>query len=294
MDEERGDAFGTSTQRVLAAPGGQTESLERAPNLEEHKSKRYDGITGIADDMDTDAVVLDGQTRAKNREFARRLNALEERRVRWERHLDIEVQQRVVADEEVRIGFFKATTDVDETFQASMQAEKDRFEDMINYMSKDRQDAWWDSFRYFVDVTVPDVVDKQSGEVTRHLHKSKETFEIDNTKLLKREDKIWARYHHHVKDVDQAFKQEEKTRWFSQMTMAESIDDADRRCDRMDERVHTESTARLVTLKDAVQGEQEERSRRDAEILDNLEKSTARLQAAILKNFGAGAEVGVA
>lgn len=50
---------------------------------------------------------------------------------------------------------------------------------------------------------------------------------------------------------------------------------------------------KLVKQKEAVVGEQETRSRRDAELLVNLEKAVTRLQAAILRNFGAAAEAGV-
>ena len=65
-----------ATLRQLAAPGGQSEALIRAPPAEEHKSKRYDGITSYATELDDDADVLDDQTRAKNREFERRLVGL--------------------------------------------------------------------------------------------------------------------------------------------------------------------------------------------------------------------------
>ncbi len=40
-------------------------------------------------------------------------------------------------------------------------------------------------FDEFVNVTVPGIIEEQSGSVTRHLQKSHESFYIDNTKLLK-------------------------------------------------------------------------------------------------------------
>ena len=192
-----------ATVRLVAAPGGLTEAQARAPPEELHKSKRYDGITAYAGELQEDRGVLDEQTRAKNREFLRRLHGLEERRLRWERHLEIELQQREVVDDEIRAVFFKSLNAVEERFMATLAKHDAFFEEEVRVMDEDRQCKWYDSFRHFVDVTVPDVIDKQSGAVTRHLHKSRETFEIENTKLLKREDKIWTRFAAHKKEVKQ-------------------------------------------------------------------------------------------
>lgn len=44
----------------------------------------------------------------------------------------------------------------------------------------------------FVKETVPRIVDEQSGAVTRKLHKARETFDIENAKISKREQKVPA------------------------------------------------------------------------------------------------------
>lgn len=41
-----------------------------------------------------------------------------------------------------------------------------------------------------VHVTVPRIVDEQSGAVTRKLQKARETFDIENAKIAKRERKV--------------------------------------------------------------------------------------------------------
>jgi hypothetical protein len=53
----------------------------------------------------------------------------------------------------------------------------------------------------FVNVTVPEVIERQQGTVTRHLKKARESFEIDNTKLLQREQDIIDNFAAHVKDA---------------------------------------------------------------------------------------------
>lgn len=45
----------------------------------------------------------------------------------------------------------------------------------------------------FVNKTVPRTVDEQSGAVTRKLQKAQETFDIENAKIQKREQKVrWS------------------------------------------------------------------------------------------------------
>lgn len=46
----------------------------------------------------------------------------------------------------------------------------------------------------FTNTTVPRVVDEQSGAVTRKLQKAHETFDIENAKIAKREQKVPVPY----------------------------------------------------------------------------------------------------
>ena len=76
----------------------------------------------------------------------------------------------------------------------------------------------------FVHVTVPKVIDEQSGAVTRHLQKSREEFDIDNTKLMKREEKIKEHFAVHVEEAEEFDKQEAKTRFrFQQQYVVSSM-----------------------------------------------------------------------
>ena len=75
----------------------------------------------------------------------------------------------------------------------------------------------------------------RSSKVTRHLKKARETFDIDNTKLLKREAKIVESFEEHVDRTKNDFTQETKTRVRAQRVLEELIDERNRLWDRCEE-----------------------------------------------------------
>ena len=88
---------------------------------------------------------------------------------------------------------------------------------------------------HFVKVTVPTVIDRQSGIVARKLQKAHDTFDIENAKILKREQKITVRFDKHVQRSAQSFEDERATRRAKFTVLGEDIDDVERLDDRADE-----------------------------------------------------------
>jgi hypothetical protein len=60
----------------------------------------------------------------------------------------------------------------------------------------------------FMTVTVPAVIEQQSGAVTRKLQKANETFDIENAKVMKREQKVVKRFEAHVSKTAQVLEDE--------------------------------------------------------------------------------------
>jgi hypothetical protein len=63
----------------------------------------------------------------------------------------------------------------------------------------------------FMTVTVPAVIEQQSGAVTRKLQKANETFDIENAKVMKREQKVVKRFEAHVGKTAQDLEDEKVT-----------------------------------------------------------------------------------
>ena len=61
-------------------------------------------------------------------------------------------------------------------------------------------------------MTVPEIIEQNSGVVTRKLEKADETFNNENAKVLKREQRIVRRYESHVLKAAQALEDEKVIR----------------------------------------------------------------------------------
>lgn len=77
------------------------------------------------------------------------------------------------------------------------------------------------------------LIEKQSGRVTRHLIKSQERFDIENTKLMKREKKIVQRFEEHVDNVSVCLKEMERKRRLCFIVQEEDVVQEERDADRV-------------------------------------------------------------
>jgi len=69
-----------------------------------------------------------------------------------------------------------------------------------------------EDLHHFVHVTVPKAIDECSGIIARKVEKARETFQIENTKVMKREEKIVERFCKHVGQTAQGMEDENASR----------------------------------------------------------------------------------
>jgi hypothetical protein len=286
-------SFGFS--RVVNPPGsygGKTMSLEHAESPHSRVSKRYDAITDGAEKLENDQTFLRAQAIAKNRAFIVRIEALHERIGRWEVRVKAETEAREREDAQIRVALASKLTDLEERFMRRLLAEERKIEvDEVPGVHR-RYDLWYEDFREFVDVTVPDVIEMQQGQVTRHLKKARESFEIDNTKLLQREQDIRDNFAAHVKEAVRMQEQETKTRTRDQLLLEEVINERTRVWDRCEEDFYAPYMTQITEMKGAMEEEVVVRAENDMVVLETMKESMDRLQAVVLQNFGRSANNG--
>jgi hypothetical protein len=145
--------------------------------------------------------------------------------------------------------------------------------------------------RVFVHETVPAVIDRQSGIIGRKLQKAHDTFDIENAKIMKREQKIIQRFERHVERTAQSFEDERATRRGKFMLLEEDIDDVERVDDRAEERHCVAVFDELEAIAAVLQAECRRRELEDNSLLDSMLYSQAKLQHSVLESFGADAEL---
>jgi hypothetical protein len=275
--------------RVINPPGsygGKTMSLEHAESPHSRVSKRYDAITDGAEKLEHDQTFLRAQAIAKNRAFIVRIEALHERIGRWEERVKAETEAREREDAQIRVALASKLADLEERFITRLVAEEEKIEVEEVPKVHRRYDLWYEDFRQFVDVTVPEVIERQQGTVTRHLKKARESFEIDNTKLLQREQDIRDNFASHVKDAVRMQQQETKTRTRDQLLLEEVINERTRVWDRCEEDFYAPYMTQITEMKGAMEEEVKIRAENDMVVLETMKESMDRLQSVVLTNFG--------
>ena len=150
-------------------------SLEHAESPHSRVSKRYDAITDGAEKLEHDQTFLRAQAIAKNRAFIVRIEALHERIGRWEVRVQAETVAREREDAQIRVALASKLVDLEDRFIKRLVAEERKIEEEEVPKVHRRYDLWYEDFRKFVDVTVPEVIERQQGTVTRHLKKARES-----------------------------------------------------------------------------------------------------------------------
>ena len=173
----------------------------QAPPQERHKSKHYDLLEKEAAFLDAEKEYLHQQALSKERQFKKNVAKFASRIERFKKKISAEEAIRDAEDARIREYWTKGLREIEANFERQLTAECRLVTDELLPPIAQRLDDWKADFDHFVNVTVPTTIENQSGRVTRHLIKSQETFEIDNTKLMKREKKIVERFEGRVKDV---------------------------------------------------------------------------------------------
>ncbi|RHY32761.1 hypothetical protein DYB32_002270 [Aphanomyces invadans] len=171
-----------------------------------------------------------------------------------------------------------------------------------------REDNVQVQFNEFINVTIPSIIEALQGTITRRLDKSHETFDIDNTKLLKREKKMTNQVESHERKTAQAFVDEKERRSTTFVALQEEMHTTMRTDDRQVRRPHNGSISikgkdstlwealaekkqsgmieTIVALTSQYDEVRRVREAEDAELLEKVSSAMERLHTSILSSFG--------
>ena len=229
---------------------------------------------------------------AKQQSFQQRLDELDGLREGIDALIEQEVQARGEQDQAVREIFSNTLRSLQQQYHADLNARFDRIERESyeplrqNILKLERQ------MRDFVDTTVPLVIEEQTGQVVRYMTRAHETFDIDNTKLLKREEKIIERFERHREETKALLAHLESTSIKSLIDMDEDLDLIEREDDRAEESFQCDILRKISLLKVRIQVEKQARRAQDKILVDSFEASMSQLQQACLANYAAAEAAG--
>lgn len=264
--------------------------VKRPPVADAPETKRAKPIGDQTTALVREMSVLEASTKVRNQELYKHLNAIETRGRRWEAKLRVEVEERDRAHAELLVHFDKALADATALEEGALMDVMEKFHGELIPAQEDRMTTSEKEVDHFVKVTVPTVIDRQSGIVGRKLQKAHDTFDIENAKILKREQKITVRFDKHVQQSAQSFEDERATRRAKFTLLSEDMQDIERLDDRAEERHNSAAHNSIVALRSQLQEECRVREKEDNTLLDSMIYSQMKLQASVLEAFGAESE----
>jgi len=275
----------------IAAPNSRPTHVVRPPFAVAPESKRAPKIENQEISLKNELITLEEGTKARNREFYRQIEEIEDRGKQWEGKLKAEIEEQRQTHKQL----FKL---FDTSLSTTIQREKQDLIDCIELYHREKippqESRMTDNEKgveTFVHETIPAVVDRQSGIVSRKLQKAHDTFDIENAKVMKREQKIVSRFRKHVERTAQAFEDERATRTSKFSLLGEEISDNERINDRQEEKLIREVIEEIAKMRAILQEEIGTREKEDNTLLDTMLYAQQRLQESILRSFGAEAEL---
>lgn len=281
------ERFAGPSLRRVAPPGGPTQTIQKAPPREILDSKRIPLMSTVESDLHVMEGVLDEGTRRRNREFKRRMDAVEERQIEWKERLKEEEKGR---DEEHLV----VLGGIEKMLDSTVKGIWDKIENDFSVFHRvhippleDRMTKQEEDFEYFVYTTVPRLIDECTEIIARRVEKARETFIIENTKVMKREEKIVERFERHVGRTMQGMEDEEATRISKLRLLTEEIDVPERVDEREEEVRITKTMKEIIVVREMIAQIVSERKVEDGVVLDQMLKTQEKLQKSVLENFGA-------
>lgn len=279
-------AFKRAYAQTIAPPGGKLSRVILPAVSMPPDSKRSQLIENAEDDLEKEMDVLKADTVVRNMEIEARLEEIRVQGMRWKEKLSREVACRDETHTAILAEWNAMFLSFNTACEKEINLEFNQVENQEIPPEGKRHEVLLNCFRAFVDIEVPAIIEELQGSVTRSLAKSHETFDIDNDKLMKREERIIDRFVKHQKHTSKAFGIEASTRFKKFQTIGEDIQDTRRVDDRQSESIMVETMDRLVAMKAELLAVAGIRERDDLEMLEKLTQAMSKLQTSVLTNFG--------
>jgi hypothetical protein len=136
--------------------------------------------------LDLNLGELDLGTKARNRAFQDRLDEVWHSTEGWEAKLKIEAKEAVETILNLKDDYQKHLDNLSRSLQEEINSIYDKYDLEMIVKESSRVDVIEKNVELFFMTVVPATIEQQSGEVSRQLRRTYETFDIEKKKELKR------------------------------------------------------------------------------------------------------------
>ena len=195
----------------IAPPGGKRATVDCVMGDVFDDSKRIASIDQQDTDLQHNMKYLDQGTRAKNREFEIQVNYLHGMIDQIQKKLQVASRERqdasIQLEKRMKVNFEELIKEHLDRIDIEFDKVKEEVPPIRDHIADVEKDS-----QHYVNVIVPDVIEKQSGQVMKKLKAAHESFDIEVAKIQTREEKIKEKYANHKANTAQTFCDETHTR----------------------------------------------------------------------------------
>ena len=274
----------------FTAPGLKSQLIDIAPESDEPQSKRYDVLAEGDDSLDRNQKVLDDGTKARNRAFQERLDAVWASTRGYDGLLQKEAKEAGETILDIREKYQKAIEVFNTQLLEDIRVAFDKLDNDLYPVQTERLEVIRKGVDVFVDETVPANIEKQSGQVSRSLRKAFESFHIEQQKERNREVKFVNNCNHFIQSTAQKFADEDAMMTASLYTLEDDVVENERRAARLHYRRHDGAVDEIVKIRAVIDQERRIRATEDADLLDTVIETQGLIQKTVLEHFGANSE----
>jgi len=226
----------------------------------------------------------------KNQVFEDRLDEIRGTAAAFEAKLRTEVRECLEQNNQLKADYENHALVFKKSITKLVNKTYDRFDKDLYPAVEKRVNELDKKIEVFINVTVPENMERHTGEISRKLKKQYETFDIERQKEIKREAKLVAKASDHLQNTAQRFMDEDALRTARFFALEEEITDRERRAVRNHDRHFDTICTTMEQGQSALALEAQTRRSADGNILDAIFETQGLLQQTVFEHFGSDSQ----
>ncbi|GLD96047.1 hypothetical protein PINS_up004725 [Pythium insidiosum] len=257
-----------------AAPDPRDEDAEALAQLSATATKHK--LDKLMNDFSTFDDVMRIGTRQRREKDEHRLAEMKQEMSRLEKKLEAEIRKRVEMNKSLQSYCDEQVTLMTQHFEELLAARAKQVQDRLDCLAQEIQDVQALVEKEKHDI--PLMIEAKTNELTQKLIAFMDKFEEERLRRIAQEEAIMKRLSDHEHATSEAFDRERRDRELKYSDLKNALDTYTSTRIRGDEKFQAFAQEQIASIQNALVAEAQAREREDDEIIEALNRYTAKLQ----------------
>lgn len=215
-------------------------------------------------------------TRARREKDEYRLAEMKQEMGRLEKKLEVEIRKRIEMNKSLQNYCDEQVTEMSQRFESLLETRAKQVDDRLDSLAGEIQRV-----RELVEQEkhdIPIMIEHKTNELTQKMVVFMDQFEAERRRRIAQEEMMLKRLSDHEHVTSETFDRERRDREMKYVSLKDALDVYTATRIRGDERFHAFAQDELAKIQNALVAEAQAREREDDEIIEALNRYTAKLQ----------------